>query len=170
LASDLDDEFDMLRPALICFCIVVMASFVPGCPARNERASHPSSVAIKVANAAQVSTAANAEFDDMVFQVRYYRERRPCIQIGNGMGMPLVDVFQILRKIKGERRPDRLIVRLHSGHGPSYPEDLTDGKKLTLRLTPSARTIEQLRDYDLEIVVGGDEIEEVHEGESANFR
>jgi hypothetical protein len=112
-----------------------------------------------------VSTAVTPpERGRIVFLARYYRTRGPCLRIGKGWAMPVVDAFEVVQVVKGKLPASFIKVRLHTGGGEAYPRHLTPGKLYTLRLTPSATTRQRLRANEKEgfssVWVDGDEIED----------
>jgi hypothetical protein len=113
----------------------------------------------------QVVAPAKQQKEVFVFQAKYYQTKGPCIRVGDALVMPAIDAFEVTKKVQGEFKPKHVLVRALTGGGPRYPKELVVEKVYTLRLTPSERTRQQLRENENEgysyVAIDGDEIEEL---------
>ena len=93
---------------------------------------------------------------------KYYKTTGPCIQLGDALGMPIIDAFEVVDVLKAKS----INVRAMTEGGSSYPKNLVEGTIYTLRLMPSATTTEQLQENEKEDEgtfpwINGNEIEEI---------
>ncbi len=80
----------------------------------------------------------------IIIKAKHYRTMGPCIRMGNALGMPIIDAFEVVEVVKGSLPVNvkHIMVRAMTGD----LENLKGGKVYLLRLTPSADTKSQLRD------------------------
>jgi hypothetical protein len=140
-------------------------SFLVGCSRPREITSNV--VATKEQEPAEgPSIAGPVEKEDEVFVFRgkYSQTKGPCLQIGDALVMPAVDAFEVVEVVKGNLKAKLVIVSAFSGGGSGYPKELTEGREYILRLAPSERTTQKLRENEKEgnwsVVVDGVEIKE----------
>lgn len=137
-------------------------SLLAGCSSQHEAPGDPAPPEGRDAPA--VVAPAEPPKEVVVFRARYYRTKGPCVRIGDALAMPVVDGFEVTEVVGGQLKATRIEVRPFSGGGPAYPKELTDGKVYLLRLTPSDKTKQELREMEKEdghfVWIDADEIEE----------
>ncbi len=136
-----------------------------GCSSHQDAAIDlPADKEIESADSPIVADQLKQEKEGFVFRARYYRTKGPCIRVGNALEMPAIDAFTVVEVVKGDFKARSITVRALTGGGPDYPKELVEGKVYTLRLTPSERTKQQLREHEKEgysyLVIDGDELME----------
>lgn len=85
------------------------------------------------------------EADELiVVKAKHIHTRGPCIPIGGGLAMPIIDAFQVLEIVKGSlpKSVTTIQVRALSGNLPNVKK----GEVNVLRLTRSADSKSQLED------------------------
>lgn len=142
--------------------ILVLGSLV-GCIAQQDNGTAEPAHNDERVNAPVVTEPTVRDKEVYVFRAKYYRTKGPCVQIGNKLAMPMIDAFSVVEVIQGNFHTKSIHVR-HGTGGPDYPESLVEDKVYVLRLTPSPRTKQQLRENETEgystLAVDGDELTE----------
>jgi hypothetical protein len=105
------------------------------------------------------------EGQSILFKAKYFKTRAPCHRIGDGWAMPIADGFEVIQVLRGTLKPPtEIIVRPRSARGQAYPRHLKSGEVCVLELTPSADTLEQLKERERDghewIWVDGNELEQ----------
>jgi hypothetical protein len=137
-----------------------------GCSAQQDGASaQPGVEEKKPATTAVAAIQVKPEKEAFIFRAKYYRTKGPCVRMGDALAMPVVDAFTVTEVLEGELKARDITVRAFTGGGPGYPKELREEEVYTLRLTPSERTRQQLRENEKELpshlVVDGEELEEL---------
>jgi hypothetical protein len=156
-----------MRLPLILICSIAVSSFLEGCssPGDAVRDSPSANSRSEAESVSGVCAPVTHEKGVIVFRGKYYRTTGPCIQLGNALGMPIIDAFEVVGVLEGDLKARGVLVRAMTEGGPSYPEGMVEGEAHTLRLTPSDGALRQLREnQDREgytfLWIDGDEIEE----------
>ena len=141
--------------------------FLAGCSSQDEVVRDPPSAGIQneSGSVSEVPAPDTQEREVLVFRGKYYKTTGPCIQLGDALGMPIIDAFDVVEVLEGNLKAKTIDVRAMTEGGSSYPKEMEEGKIYTLRLKPSVETSEQLRENenktdDTFLWVDGDEIEE----------
>jgi hypothetical protein len=178
----------MRRPVMVLLCSAAVFAFLSGCNSQLDVASESSPakeqeqakdkeglVPVDQEQAAQEPPTGKKvvpveqDKETFVFRAKYYRTKGPCIRIGNGWAMPLVDAFEVVEIVKGDLQAKYIEVRALTSGGSGYPKELAEGMVYTLRLTPTDRTMQQLQENQKQgssfLCVNGEEIEEHQVGQ-----
>jgi hypothetical protein len=157
----------MRRLLISLACSTAAVSFLVGCSPQPGIALDSTPEGEPATKAPDVSPV-KPEKEVFIFRARYYHTKGPCIQIGNDIAMPVVDAFEVIEVVQGDLHAETIKVQPLSAGGSGYPKELVEGKTYTLRLTPSERTKEQLRENQQKgyswIWADGHEIEEQKAG------
>ena len=167
LRSVTRNAVSIMRFLSILICSMAVGSFLGGCSSQDEVVtnSRSSNKKIDPERAPQVSAPEMNRKQVIVFRGKYYKTTGPCIQLGDALGMPMIDAFEVAEVLEGNLKAKTIDVRAMTEGGSSYPKEMVEGKIYTLRLTPSDKTTKQLRENenkedDTFLWIDGDEIEE----------
>ena len=155
-----------MRWLFVLMCSIAVCSILGGCSSQQEvvRDSPSANPKDEAASAPEVAAPVKQENEVFLFQAKYYRTTGPCIQLGDALGMPIIDAFEVVEVLEGNLKAKSINVRAMTEGGSTYPKEMAEGKIYTLRLTPSERTTKQLRENQKEgymfLWIDGDEIEE----------
>ena len=155
-----------MQRCVVLACLLTAGSFLSGCSSRSEvdRDSPSANATNEATRDREVAAPVTPEAEVFVFRAKYHQTTGPCIPIGDALGMPIIDAFQVVEVLNGDLGAKSIHVRAMTEGGSAYPKEMATGKIYTLRLTPSDATAEQLREFRNEGVttvwINGDEIEE----------
>jgi len=140
----------MRRLLIVLVWSLAVFSLFAGCSSRYEADTAspegPKPVAAKTPDL--VDAAKDDQEETFVIRAKHYQTEGPCIQLGDDLGMPIIDAFEVVEVVEGELKIKNVLVRTLSGPGAKYPQELTEGEVYTLRLTPTKGTRQQIRENE----------------------
>ena len=160
---------DIMRVLAMLICSIAVGPFLGGCSSHDELVSDSSSPNgnHEAERVSEVYFLDVREKEVLVFRGKYYQTTGPCIQLGDSLGMPIIDAFEVVEVVEGALKAKHVNVRAMTEGGSSYPKEMAVGKIYTLRLTLADETSTQLRENESKgytfLWIDGDEIEEQKE-------
>lgn len=155
----------MRRLLLPCLLVIATVSIVIGSTYPRDRTPGETNDA----GEADQGPAAPQLDTGVVFRARYYHTMGPCIRKGDSFELLAVDAFEVIEVTQGELKAKHISVRPFTA-GAGYPRELSRENVYTLRLTPTASTLQRLQENEQSggssIEVDAKEIEEVKVGNS----
>ena len=125
--------------------LIIFVTLLGGCSRPDKFTSDTSSSNLVNESPGNEAHTARGSF---VFRAKYHRTTGPCIEMGDTLAMPLVDVFEVVEVLGGDLKIKNIHVRAMTEGGVAYPQDLEEGKIYSLRFRPSESTKKQMSENE----------------------